>query len=159
MAQQIAAAGHYPPLGDRSLSTATRAARFGRVPAASHMAVSNDQTVLVGQIESVAGVAALPSIIDVGAFDALFIGVTDLSVSLGHPGQLGHPAVADALSDVAEAIVEAGMPLGIFCGTAAAAAEWAGRGATLLAIASDLTMLSVVATATLREFAKARGAR
>ena len=159
MAQQIGAAGRYPPLGERSLSTATRAARFGRVPAASHMAVSNDQTVLVGQIESVAGVAALPSIIDAGAFDALFIGATDLSVSLGHPGKLGHPAVADAMSDVAEAIVEAGMPLGVFCGTAAVAAQWAGRGATLLAVSSDLTMLSVMASMTLREFTTARGAR
>jgi 4-hydroxy-2-oxoheptanedioate aldolase len=158
MAHQVGAAGRYPPLGERSLSIATRAARFGSVPAASHMAMSNDQTVLIGQIESIAGVAALPSIIDTGALDALFIGATDLSVSLGHPAQLGHPAVADALSDVAEAIIEAGMPLGIFCGTAAAAAEWAGRGATLLAISSDLTMLSGMATTILRDLVRGRGA-
>ncbi len=158
MAHQVGAAGRYPPLGQRSLSTATRAARFGAVPAASHMAMSNDQTVLIGQIESIAGVAALPSIIDAGALDALFIGATDLSVSLGHPAQMGHPAVADALSDVAEAIIEAGMPLGISCGTAAVAAEWAGRGATLLAISSDLTMLSGMATAILRDLVRARGA-
>jgi 2-keto-3-deoxy-L-rhamnonate aldolase RhmA len=117
------------------------------------MATSNDRTVLVGQVESVAGVEALPSIIETGAFDALFIGTTDLSVSLGHPAHLGHPVVLETLLEVATTIVESGTPLGIFCPNAIAAAEWAQRGATLLAISSDLTMLTAAATAAARELA------
>ena len=151
MAEVVSAAGRYPPLGERSLSTATRAARFGVTPAAEHMATSNDRTVLVGQIESAAGVEALPSIIDTGAFDALFIGTTDLSVSLGHPVDFRHEAVMETLLEVASTIVESGTPLGIFCPNAAAAADWAWRGATLLAISSDLTMLTSAATAAARE--------
>jgi 4-hydroxy-2-oxoheptanedioate aldolase len=157
MAEQVNAAGRYPPLGGRSLSTATRAARFGVAPAAEHMGVSNDRTVLVGQIESIAGVEALPSIIEAGAFDALFIGTTDLSVSLGHPGHLGHPVVADALLEVAATIVESGTPLGISCGNATAAVEWAERGATMLAISSDLTMLTSAAAAAARELTSQQG--
>jgi 4-hydroxy-2-oxoheptanedioate aldolase len=153
MAEAVRAAGRYPPLGERSLSVATRAARFGAVRATTHMAVSNDRTVLVGQVESIAGIEALPSIIETGAFDALFIGATDLSVSLGYPAHVGHPVVAATLSDVASAIVESGTPLGIFCANASAAVEWAARGASLLAISSDLTMLTSAATATAQEMA------
>jgi 2-keto-3-deoxy-L-rhamnonate aldolase RhmA len=153
MAEAVSAAGRYPPLGERSLSTATRAARFGVTHAAEHMATSNDRTVLVGQIESVAGVEALPSIIETGAFDALFIGTTDLSVSLGHPAHLGHQVVLETLLEVATAIVESGTPLGIFCPNAITAVQWAEQGATLLAISSDLTMLAAAATAAARELA------
>jgi 4-hydroxy-2-oxoheptanedioate aldolase len=153
MAEAVSAAGRYPPLGQRSLSTATRAARFGLTPAAEHMAASNDRTVLVGQIESAAGVEALPSIIEGGALDALFIGATDLSVSLGHPADLRHQLVSETLLEVAATIVESGTPLGIFCPNASAAAAWAEQGATLLAISSDLTMLTAAATAAARELA------
>jgi 2-keto-3-deoxy-L-rhamnonate aldolase RhmA len=143
------AAVHYPPLGERSLSLSTRAARFGAVPAALHVPASLEQTVLIGQIESAEGLAALPEIVESGVFDALFLGPTDLSASLGHPGQVGHPDVAAALADTAAAIISSGTPLGIFCATADEARQWAERGLTLLAISTDLTMLSGAADSVL----------
>ena len=143
------AAAHYPPLGARSLSLSTRAARFGAVPAAVHVPASLEQTVLIGQIESLEGLAALAEIVKSGVFDALFLGPADLSVSLGHPGQAGHPDVAAALQDTATAVIGDGMPLGIFCATAGEAAQWAERGLTLLAISTDLTMLRGAAEAVL----------
>jgi 4-hydroxy-2-oxoheptanedioate aldolase len=88
----------YPPSGSRSLSLATRAGRFGTVTARLHIASSDETTMLVGQIESAEGLAALRPVIECGVFDALFLGATDLSVALGHPGDTGHPAVAAALA-------------------------------------------------------------
>jgi 4-hydroxy-2-oxoheptanedioate aldolase len=145
LARQAEAAAHYPPRGQRSLSLATRAGSFGVIPAAGHIAASNWETVLIGQIESVEGLAALPDIIAAEAFNALFIGPADLSLSLGHPGDLGHPAVAGALAKTAATIVDSGTRFGIACGTPAAAAEWAARGATLLAISSDVGLLASAA--------------
>lgn len=147
LAQQAEAAAHYPPRGQRSLSLATRAGSFGVTSAAEHIAASNWETVLVGQVESVDGLAALPEVVSSGAFNALFIGPSDLSLSLGHPGDLGHPVVADAMATAAAAIVASGTPLGIACPTPAVAAEWAARGATLLAISSDVGLLACAATA------------
>ena len=135
------AAAHYPPAGARSLSLSTRAARFGAVPAALHVPASLEQTVLIGQIESPEGLAALPEIIKSGVFDALFFGPTDLSAALGHPGQAGHPDVAAALAEAAGVITGSGTPLGIFCANADEARHWGERGLTLLAISTDLTML------------------
>jgi len=151
LAAGVAAAAWYPPRGERSLSLSTRAARFGTQLAAEHIARSDDQTVLVGQIESAAGVGSLASIIASGVFDALFLGATDLSVALGHPGDIRHPVVAAALADAAAVITGSGTRLGIFCGGADEAAVWAGRGASLLAISSDLTMLTSAAAATVRQ--------
>jgi len=156
LAAGVAAAAWYPPRGERSLSLSTRAARFGTLPAAEHIARSDDQTVLVGQIESAAGVGSLASIIASGVFDALFLGATDLSVALGHPGDIRHPVVAAALADAAAVITGSGTRLGIFCGGADEAAVWAGRGASLLAISSDLTMLTSAAAATVRQLGSKR---
>jgi 4-hydroxy-2-oxoheptanedioate aldolase len=150
LARQAEAAAHYPPRGQRSLSLATRAGSFGVTSAAGHIATSNWETVLIGQVESADGLAALPDIIEVGAFNALFIGPADLSLSLGHPGDLGHPTVADALAKTAATIAGSGTPFGIACPTAAAAAEWAARGATLLAISSDVGWLASAATTATR---------
>jgi 4-hydroxy-2-oxoheptanedioate aldolase len=110
-----------------------------------------EETVLIGQIESPAGLAALPEIIKSGVFDALFFGPTDLSASLGHPGQAGHPDVAAALSEAAGVITGSGTPLGIFCATADEARQWGERGLTLLVIGTDLTMLRAAAAAALGE--------
>lgn len=142
------AAVHYPPLGGRGLSLSTRAARFGATRATTHIAASLDQTVLIGQIESTEGVAALGEIIASGVFDALFFGPTDMSVSLRREGQADHPEVLAALDAAATTIIASGMPLGIFCANVEQAHRWAERGLTLLAIGTDLSMLSAAAQAT-----------
>lgn len=145
-ARAARAAVHYPPLGERSLSLSTRAAWFGAVHATTHIAASLDQTVLIGQIESAEGVAALDEIIASGVFDALFFGPADMSVSLRRDGA-DHPEVLAALDAAAETIIGGGMPLGIFCANTGQALRWAERGLTLLAIGSDLSMLTAAARA------------
>lgn len=140
-AKAVRAAAHYPPDGARSLSTATRAARFGAVPAASHVAASRAGTVLIGQIESPQGLDAIDQVIKSEVFDALFIGPSDLSATLGHPGALDHPAVREALVRAADGVRSGGVPLGMFCPSAESAREWARRGVTLLVISTDLSML------------------
>jgi len=139
----------YPPAGARSLSLSTRAARFGAVPAGEHLAVSQQSTVLTGQIESAAGVAAICEILASDVFDGLFIGPTDLSVSVGRPGDAAHPDVTGPLETAIAATLGHGTPLGIFCGSAQEAQRWADRGLTLLAISSDLTMIASAARSAL----------
>ncbi len=145
------AAVHYPPVGSRSLSLATRAGRFGAVSAGEHLTASLQSTVLVGQIESAEGVAAVGEILACDAFDALFIGPSDLSVSMGRPGDSRHPDVSGPIEVVIAATASHGTPLGIFCGSAGEARRWAERGLTLLAVSTDLSMLGAAARAALGE--------
>lgn len=151
-AKAVRAAAHYPPTGARSLSTATRAARFGAVPAASHVAAALAETVLIGQIESPQGLDAVGQIIKSDVFDALFIGPSDLSATLEHPGEMEHPTVASAVTDIAGTVLGDGVPLGIFCPGTEAAQRWARRGMTLLVISTDLSMLGTAARSALAAF-------
>ena len=49
--------------------------------------------------------------------DVLFIGPTDLSQSLGVPGDLSHPTVLRSIGRVARAVSKSDKSLGLFAGS------------------------------------------
>src|SRR5579884_2204208 len=102
-AAAIVAATHYAPGGTRSLAGATPAARWGAIPLAEHVAASNASIVTVLQVET----GRVPGV------DVLFIGPSDLSQSLGHPGETGHPEVQAAFRRIIDTGRAAGVAVGI----------------------------------------------
>jgi len=132
----------FRPDGTRGCATSHRAAGFGRVPARDWVAAADDVAV-VAQIESVAGIEALPCLLrEERGPDAWFIGPVDLSCDLGHPGDLEHPDVRAAIITAADAILGAGARLGIFAGDERDAVAWRARGASYVLAGSDLTLLA-----------------
>ena len=143
----------YPPGGERSLALSHRAAEFGRLPASDYLRRAADELVLVGQIESAAAVDALPGLLAAGTgIDAWFLGPLDLSVSLGRAGENDDPLVVETLDRAAAAIVAAKAPLGVFTGSIEEALRWRERGATLIAVGSDYTLLGGLAGGLARSF-------
>jgi 4-hydroxy-2-oxoheptanedioate aldolase len=143
----------YPPAGTRSMSLSNRAAGFGRVTAEEHLARSERDLVLVGQVESVAGTAALPRMLaDDLQVDVWFLGSLDLSMSLGHPGSTTDGKVAAVLVNAAEAIHAANALFGVFVPTVDEAQRWIARGASMVAISSDYGLLSSTALGQVREW-------
>jgi 4-hydroxy-2-oxoheptanedioate aldolase len=132
---------HYPPTGARGLATSTRAGRQGTVPTAEHLAAAAADTVVIVQIESAAGVAAAADIVAVEGVSGVWIGLSDLSLDLGHVGEYDHPVVADAIQRVLDATREAGLPLLVIADTDAEGAAWSARGARVLLI-NLLTVLA-----------------
>ena len=55
---------------------------------------ANRETMVVVHIETQEAVDAIEAYVAIDGVDVLFLGPTDLSQSLGHPGQPGHPDVA-----------------------------------------------------------------
>jgi 2-dehydro-3-deoxyglucarate aldolase len=95
--------------GDRGLA-APRARRWGL---ASDYIEREDAETLVGTtVETAAAVENIDAILDVPDLGFVFIGPLDLSVSLGHPGELDHPDVLAAVETVRSAAVEADVPVG-----------------------------------------------
>ncbi len=132
----------FHPHGARGCATSHRAARFGRTSAGDWVAAA-EQVVTIAQIESAAGLEALPGLLrEERAPDAWFIGPVDLSCDLGHPGELEHPDVRAAIATAADAILGAGARLGVFAGGERDAAAWRARGATYVLAGSDLTLLA-----------------
>lgn len=144
-ARQAVSAAKYPPLGARSVGIA-RAHGYG-LRFAEYLGSANDRTALVVQIEDIDAVGALPEILGVSGVDAVFVGPYDLSGSMGLLGQVDHPSVRAAVDEVRRVCAEAGMPLGIFTATAEAAQAEVKSGSRLIAVGTDLGLMTSAARA------------
>jgi 2-keto-3-deoxy-L-rhamnonate aldolase RhmA len=97
-AREVIAAAKYHPLGRRSLAAGTRAARYdSRGSLAEHAAAANAATLVAVQLEDRAAIDNIDEILAVEGVDVFFIGPSDLSQALGHPGNPKAPAVAQAI--------------------------------------------------------------
>ena len=127
----------YGPRGGRGL-TGVRAAAYGqRATLAEYVEAANEETLVVVQIETRAALEQVSEIAAVDGVDVVFVGPTDLSHSLGVPGQLSHPVVEEAYRAVADAVRPSPAALGVLVGDEDGAAEWLERGATYVAVTVD----------------------
>jgi 2-dehydro-3-deoxyglucarate aldolase len=148
-AERIARWAHYPPQGSRGLGTA-RTNRYG-FDLAESLRIAGDRVTVVVQAETAAAVQNIDAIARVPGIDAVFVGPYDLSASLGHPGEVDHPAVRAAIQRIASACGEAGLPVGIFAMDPNGLAGWAAQGFTLLAAGVDAGFLGSGAGRALKE--------
>jgi 4-hydroxy-2-oxoheptanedioate aldolase len=119
----------YTPRGIRGLA-GSRASEWGiNEPIGEYVGRANRETLVVIHIETQDAVDAIDEYIGIDGVDVLFIGPTDLSQSLGHPGDLKHADVLRAMDRVAEAVVGSAKTLGIYAGTVDMTKEWLDRGA------------------------------
>lgn len=127
----------YWPRGERGLA-GTRAAEWGLAESlADYTERANRETMLIVHIETIQAVEAVDEYLAIEGVDVYFLGPADLSHSLGHPGDLGHPQVVTAMERVAEAVVGADKALGIYAGDADFAGKWIERGARYIATGTD----------------------
>lgn len=119
----------YSPRGMRGLA-GSRASEWGlREPIGAYVQRANRETLVVIQVETQDAVDAIDDYLAVDGVDVLFLGPTDLSQSLGHPGDLDHPDVLAALDRVADAVIGSGVTLGIYAGSVDMTKAWLDRGA------------------------------
>lgn len=119
----------YAPRGIRGLA-GSRASEWGIAePLSAFVERSNRETLVVIHIETQEAVDAIDDYLAIDGVDVLFIGPTDLSQSLGHPGDTTHPDVLAALDRVASAVVGSDKVLGIYAGTVDMTKEWLDKGA------------------------------
>ena len=148
-AAQMVKAMHYPPVGMRGVgATIARASDYGRIT--DYITTANDQTCLILQIESRAGLAALPEILKLDGVDGVFIGPADLAADMGHPGNSSAPEVQAAIDKALAAIMASGKSAGILTFDAKAAQRYSAMGVTFLGIGSDVAVLVKAVTATLQ---------
>jgi 4-hydroxy-2-oxoheptanedioate aldolase len=123
----------YGPRGLRGLAGSRQGGWGNTEPLAEFTQRANRETMVVIHIETAAAAEAVEDYVAIDDVDVLFIGPTDLSHSLGHPGNPAHPDVAKVMDRVTEAVVGSDKALGIFVGTRAAAAAWEEKGARYIA--------------------------
>ena len=143
----------YHPLGDRGLAAGVRAASYGYGISMSEYAdQSNRETLVCVQLEEGEAVRNVDEIVQVEGVDVFFVGPSDLSQSLGYPGQPDAPVVRDAMDGVFATIAAAGRVSGS-AGNAAATRRYLSQDVTYL-YTHLTTLLSSAAGAFLDDVAK-----
>lgn len=140
-AEAAVAATRYPPHGVRGVGSAlARSARWNRVD--DYLQDSATHTSLTVQIETTAGVEAAAAIAAVDGVDAVFVGPSDLSASMGLLGRQTHPDVVAAVEQVFAAVKAAGRPVGVNAFDPAAADAYIAAGADFVAVGADVALLA-----------------
>lgn len=144
--RRAASAVRYAPEGTRGTCTQTRAAGYGsrRGGFVDYALQSNREVLLVGQIESLAGLEQIDQIISVDpGLDVVFLGRSDLASQLGKPGQVNDPQVEAASQRIVDAARRAQKVSGLAHYEVAECQTWAQRGCSFFALASEVGFLSI----------------
>jgi 2-dehydro-3-deoxyglucarate aldolase/4-hydroxy-2-oxoheptanedioate aldolase len=138
-ARRAVAYTRYPPEGVRGVAMMHRGSRYGAVTRYLHAAAK--ELCVIVQIETLDALGQLEAIAAVPGVDSIFVGPADLSASMGHLGDIDHPAVQERLAFAARECRRLGKPCGIIGFDPAMAARFLGYGYTWVAVSSDLNML------------------
>jgi 2-keto-3-deoxy-L-rhamnonate aldolase RhmA len=112
-AREVIAAVKYHPLGRRSLAAGTRAAAYdAHGTLAEYVETANDATLIAVQLEDREAIENIDELLAVENIDVFFIGPSDLSQSMGHPGNPKAPEVAHAIDSGFRRMLAAGRTPG-----------------------------------------------
>jgi 2-dehydro-3-deoxyglucarate aldolase/4-hydroxy-2-oxoheptanedioate aldolase len=138
-AREIAAAGRYPPDGNRGVGL-SRALGYGAT-LEKGVKEENARIAVIVQIEHVSAVEAVEEIVAVEGIDGVFVGPYDLSASFGIPGEVSDQRVLEGIGRVAAAARAARKPAGIFVSSSERAQAAVDQGFQFVAVGGDLPML------------------
>ncbi|HEU5019189.1 MAG TPA: aldolase/citrate lyase family protein [Pseudolabrys sp.] len=104
----------FHPLGQRGLAAGTRASGYGyRGSMGAFTETANKETLICAQIEDEAAVRNIDAILETDGIDVFFIGPSDLSQSMGYPGNPKAEPVAKAIETTLKKIIAAGKTPGM----------------------------------------------
>ena len=136
-ARAVIRAAKFHPAGERGVCRFVRAAKYSSMPRNTYFAQANEALVIL-QVEGQKGLDELDDILSVEGFDILFIGPYDLSQSLGMPGEIAHPKVIAAISDITERARKVGVVTGVFADTFEAVKRWKAAGIQYISYSTDV---------------------
>lgn len=131
----------YAPEGQRGAYGNAYPADYLRTPFAEYMAIANREVMVMAQIESPAGVAAVAEIAATDGLDVVMVGPGDLSVGLGHPLEWSHPELVAAIDRVVDATLAAGKQPGLMYTEPELLERYLARGVKLWWYGQDLNAL------------------
>lgn len=140
----------YPPLGTRGAAIG-RSGGYGlSMSLADYIETANRDMITVAQVESAQALDEIADIASLPGLDVVFLGLTDLTVDYGIPGEYGHPRISEALSRAQRAAESAGVALGVPVTDGAMLARMRAAGARYFT-ANDVRLLGAGARHFLRE--------
>ncbi len=149
-ARRVVEAVKYPPAGRRGYGIRGILSNFEAMSPAEAMKRTDDESIVVVQVESGAAIDDLPNTVRVPGIDATMVGPNDLSISLGLAGDFGNPRFKQALERIAAACKGSPVAAGTHFGDEKRNLECRDMGYTFLNFSSDMAML----TRSLKDYTK-----
>ena len=148
-AEQFVGFCRYPPRGTRSMGP-NRAVQYG---GADYWQGANDEIILLAMIETRKGVQNLDSILSVKGLDGVYVGPSDLSLSLGKPPTLdpSDKEVLDAMATICKGVRSRGLIAGVHTDGVKTALRRFEEGYQLCTILNDARLMANAAAQAVKE--------
>jgi 2-keto-3-deoxy-L-rhamnonate aldolase RhmA len=139
LARQAVAACKYPPVGKRGYGPSLASSRWPAPEGYPAFADRNVMVIII--IEEQRAVDQIDEILAVPGIDVAFIGVNDLSYSMGIGGQMDSPRFKEAVAKVVAAAKKRNIPVGRPGGTPEQIAQFQKEGFMFFQGPSDLVLM------------------
>ena len=139
---KIVESAKYPPMGKRGCSSNAPHAEYSLGPLREFLEINNEDTLVIIQIELKAAVERIDELLAVRGVDVALVGPTDLSISLGVPGETGHSSVEEAIEKVIAAAQRHNVAAGIHMASVEPLKRWMTKGMRMIMLSSDLGFLT-----------------
>jgi 2-keto-3-deoxy-L-rhamnonate aldolase RhmA len=133
----------FPPLGIRAACPGYGSCDYDLdITGEQFVETANRETVVVAHVETRIGVEHIDEIVSNPQVDVLFIGMYDLSISYGHPGDMRHPDLTAAVERVFAAARKNNKVLGMFVPDPELARIWLDAGVTFYESQSEVDLIA-----------------
>lgn len=142
-AQTLVAATKYPPLGERSWGPVRAMALHGIADPQVHLDSANRTSFVFAMIETARALDTLDAILAVEGLDGVFVGPSDLSVTLSAGRRIApfDPSLDEPIARIAAQTAAAGKVVGAFAATPERARHYRRNGYRFIALATDQVYL------------------
>lgn len=143
----------FPPLGIRAAAPGMGNCDYrSDISGSEFIERANQETVILAHVETKTGVTKIDEILSNPQVDIAFLGMYDLSVSYGHPGEFGHADIGSAVNQVIESAQRHGKVVGMYVPNFRTAKPWLSRGVTFFETAGEVELIQEGARRLIAEF-------
>jgi 4-hydroxy-2-oxoheptanedioate aldolase len=140
-AEQIVRYTKYFPMGDRGVALGTAHTAYRSVQGKRFTHEANAELLLIVQVETQRGMDHLDEILSVPGLSVAYMGPYDLSTSMGIPGEVDHPRMAQAIGVFLRGCKRHGVIPGMYVETVRDGRTWMRRGARFMTYSADFSMV------------------
>tara|TARA_Y100000590_G_C15747471_1_gene1022718 strand:- start:1295 stop:2062 length:768 start_codon:yes stop_codon:yes gene_type:complete len=127
----------YYPAGNRGMAKSTKSGEYTNKHFQEYMKSENENLINVVCLESKLSIENIDKLTDVNGIDVFYIGIYDLSASLGLPGEVENPKVLFELENVVKKIRNKGKIVGTYTDTLEQAKKMKNLGINFLTCQAD----------------------
>jgi 2-dehydro-3-deoxyglucarate aldolase/4-hydroxy-2-oxoheptanedioate aldolase len=148
----------FPPLGKRGFGVMGPQLDYEVRSIEEIIAHLNSNTMVVTQFETSRAMERMDDLLSVKGIDVAMVGPTDLSISLGVPGEFDHPRLVESITRFIDACHKHLVKPGIHCRDVVQARKWLERGMQFVGAGGEHGLLFQKASEAVTELRSATGA-